>query len=242
MNTKFCLSAILLILSTLCFATGPSYISSEIRPIAINNKGEILCKTRFQENWMGSHAYPTVSYGIAIIKKNKLDEIFSKEFQFEQIYNESIGINITEMIRLYEDWFYKDQNIPYDILFSKEEDIKHNIKLEDYHIKDLSKYEVNNKFTVKEFSQLYHIDLTKKEQLALLGAKSKTKEVENNSFILQYNFGNVLILKNGNLSHCFDEDYDTPIYFNYPKSLENLNVDYVCSEVTGLVFIKKERK
>lgn len=223
------------------FATGPSNISSEIRPIAMNENGDILCKTRFLENWMGSHSYPTISYGIAIIKKNKILEVLSKEISFEKLDEDSNNPNIGKMIDDCEKWFYTEKNIPYDILFT-EEDIQLKINLKDYPIKDLSKYEINKEYTVKEFKHLYNIDLTKKKQLALLGAKSKTKEVENNPLVLQYNFGNVLFIRNGNLLDCFAEDYSTPIYFNYPKSLENLNVDYDCSEVTGLIFIKKKQK
>ena len=57
---------------TAIYATGPSYIESEIRPISVNEKGEVLCRTRFVKNPTGAQTLMDVEYGLCVLTKNRI--------------------------------------------------------------------------------------------------------------------------------------------------------------------------
>ena len=55
------------------YATTLSYLDSDIKPISINEKGEILCKTRFAANLTGGgYPYDFVKYGFCVISADSM--------------------------------------------------------------------------------------------------------------------------------------------------------------------------
>ena len=69
-------------------STGPSTIESEITPISINKKGQILCKTRFTQNKMGSYNPMIVEYGFCILTNDSILEIKTKVLNPNKFNNE----------------------------------------------------------------------------------------------------------------------------------------------------------
>lgn len=79
---------IAIITTNLTFATGPSYIDSIINPIAINDNGDVLCRTLYVENQMGGYGYMDQYYGLCILTKDSIIEY--PVFNLDREYYESV--------------------------------------------------------------------------------------------------------------------------------------------------------
>ncbi|HZH88901.1 MAG TPA: hypothetical protein VFD78_06940 [Chitinophagaceae bacterium] len=72
-------------------ATGPSHMSSIIQPISINSDGVILCKTKFEQNYMGAHRVMPIQYGWALVfPEGEIKEYLFYYFDTDSYKDETI--------------------------------------------------------------------------------------------------------------------------------------------------------
>ncbi len=214
------------------FATGPSYVHSEMNPVSINDKGEILCRTRFVKNDTGGHYYQRTEYGLCVITNGKIIEYRTKTLDPEMIGDKSNGkISEDEYIRLTEhwDWIYKI-GLDFSNLSGQQKRI-----CEEYGFKEnnTEKFKVDKKIRLADFEKEKNINLKKDKQLALKGAKSATYESQ--QIRILYDFGNILILNN---TYREDPNSDTGANFSYISPLFG-GIEYEYYQITGILFLKQ---
>lgn len=64
------------------FATGASTITAEIMPLAMSPAGDVLCKSRYSENRMGSHSLMPTNYALCIVKSGSIAPIPESDWHF----------------------------------------------------------------------------------------------------------------------------------------------------------------
>lgn len=215
------------------FATGPSYIHSEMNPVSVNDKGEILCRTRFVKNDTGGHSYQKIEYGLCVISNGKIIEYKTKTLDPETIEygsdkpNGKMTENEYQKLTEHWDWIYKT-GLDFDKLSKQQKRI-----CEQYGFKEnnTEKFRVNKKMRFSDFEKEKNIDLKKDKQLALKGAKS-VSYYDRRVHIL-YDFGNILILNN---TYTEDPDTDTGASFSYMSPLFG-GIEYEYYRITGVVFL-----
>lgn len=204
------------------FATGPSFVNSRIKPISINDKGEILCITLFTKNEMGAHRGMPVEYGLCVLKDKQIDyykvyqlkdEDISKDYEFywKQYYKwdktfERAGIKVAT------NWFSDEFKSKYSFTEN-----------------NVSQYKKNQTTTVKRLIKDKNIDVKTSFQLALQGEKGYfTDEEMEYEIRVVYDFGNILILNN-----MRRDETEIGVQFNYYNWLfeevgfEDYNIDGV---------------
>lgn len=214
-------------------ATGPSYVWSEMNPVSVNDKGEILCRTRFLTNDSGGHWYQKYEYGLCVISNGKIVEFLTKMLDPEIIDENSnkaegkvSGEEYWELTKHWN-WIYKT-GLDFQKLSKQQQRI-----CEEYGFKEnnAEKFKVDKKMKIKDFEKEKNIDLTKNKQLALKAAKSILYE-EQTVHVL-YDFGNILILNN-----TFSEDpqTDTGASFSYMNSMYK-EYGYEYYHIVGALFL-----
>ena len=215
-------------------ATGPSYIWSEMNPVSVNDKGEILCRTRFLTNDTGGHWYQRFEYGLCVISDGKITEFLTKILDPEIIGDDSdkskeniSGDEYWELTKHW-DWIYRT-GLDFQKLSKQQKRI-----CEQYGFKEnnTEKFRVNKKIKVKDFEEERNISLTKDKQSALKGAKSISYDEQ--SVDILYDFGNILILNN---TYSEDPQTDTGASFSYINPLFG-GMEYEYYQITGVLFIK----
>ena len=217
-------------------ATGPSYINSEMNPISINDKGEILCRTRFEKNDTGGHWYQRTEYGLCVISNGKIIEYKTKILD-PQVIDDHANITskgkITsdEYQKLTEhwDWIYKT-GLDFNNLSKQQKQI-----CVQYGFKEnnTEKFKVNKKVKLSDFIKEKNIDLKKDKQLALKGAKSVSYDSDSQRIHILYDFGNTLILSN---TYREDPDADIGASFSYRSPLFG-GIEYEYYRITGVLFL-----
>jgi len=207
-------------------ATGPSYIKSEIKPISVNEKGEILCRTRFVKNPMGAHDYMDIEYGLAVITRHSIHPLFVDTLSF---YTDSLDAETyLSRCHLY-DSIYTTVGFNKDIV-----SVLNRLSIADKYnfIEDkVSKFEKNNTIERNEFEKLRDIDLSKAAQYSLHDGKGYYKD---NEYVhVMYDFGNVVILLNS-----IEEEEQVGAVFDYINPLFG-GIDYEYSFITGVLFLEK---
>lgn len=215
------------------FATGPSYLYAEINPVSVNNKGEILCRTRFVKNDTGGHWYNRFEYGLCVITNGEIIEYKTKILDPQIISDgsgESAGkITGEEYLKLMKHWNWVYQiGLDFNNLSKQQKQI-----CDQYGFKEnnAEKYRVNKKEKIADFEKEKNTDLAKNRQLTL--KKAKSVSYENRQVYILYDFGNVLILKN-----TYEEDLENDVgaAFNYINSLyEGLGYEYYL--IAGVLFL-----
>lgn len=231
---KFLVFSLFILLATASLqATGPSYIHAEIRPISINEKGEILCRTRFEKNPMGAHYPMDIEYGICVITQDTIMQYVTHVLQYSG-YPEYADYNHHR--NYWNDIFESPFNK------NRLSDVEYQA-VSDYGFKEsnVAVYLVNDTLSIAELAQERDIDLTKNSQKALYGAQgSYDTEDISKKIILLYDFGHLLIIQNSN--HLNGEE-DWSVIFNYPSGMYGINergekedVGYDYGRITGIVF------
>lgn len=225
---------IIVFLSIFCTnlsATGPSYIESRMNPIAINNKGDILCRTKYLTTPMGGHYLPEIEYGLCIITKDSI--LFQKSYILEQ---DSY---------FPENWDEANPT-PWDSTFHSKFDIKRFTKNEKRFIEkykfnntNLEKYIVNDTISMTEFKAKTQVDLTKIFQPTLHGAKGYF-EPDCPNVDIKYNFGHIILIQNNIDWGSEAEDYQCISgIFEYPDLIAGATT-YEHQKITSVVFVKPE--
>ena len=208
------------------FATGPSFINSEINPISINEKGEILCRTRFEKNPMGARTFMDVEYGVCILSK---DTILQQTTQILS-YTGYPEYEVYEQHRNYWNSIFES------CLDSKKlSDIENSLKWQ-YRFNDcnVKSFERNDTVTIKELETKFKINLNTHKQQALYGAKSNPYGSNEDKIIILYDFGHIIITEN--LSY---EDERIGIGFDYLVPLFG-GIEYENYIITGVLFLNKK--
>jgi hypothetical protein len=205
-------------------ATGPSYIDSEIKPISINENGEILCRTRFSKNEMGAQRAMKITYGYLVITKDSIIQYITQEIEPD-------GFPDYETFSKFTDYWDSIFNSCYDKDHLSE--IGHRIKNQ-YHFDlcNISKYKIDKVQSMSDFESKKQIDLRYTNQLALNGAKS-TNYFDNKDIHIMYDFGNIVIMNN--IKNEYEEtqigaDFD---YFN-PWTNDNGDIENIGFEITRI--------
>lgn len=212
--------------------TGPSSVESEIIPISINQKGQILCKTRFTKNVMGSYSPMRVEYGFCILTSDSIIEIRTKiinpdKFKKEEVYYKELN---------FWDKIFRMRTNKEQLNLIKTQVFKNK---HDFPSINVDKYKIDEKISISEFEKQKKISLKQRKQKALKNATSTEYHSKNTLYIL-YDFGDIIILKN---EVDFDEDIEIGAYFDYmipwtnQKGLtENINFDV--NKIVGILNLK----
>lgn len=201
---KTVLSFFLFLITSLSYATGPSYVRSQLIPIALNDRGELLCKTRYEENGMGAHAAIRVVFGFCVITKDTLisypdvvldpnDYDYDDEKFFNQLdFWDNIYTSATSERRL--------KSIVTDVLQGA-------YRFDQCNGED---YRKEKTYSLDQFKESYGIDLTKQRQTGLRGATSRS--YQQGRVKLLYKLGNIFIFDN---YHTYEEEEGYGAFFNY---------------------------
>lgn len=216
------------------FATGPSYVHSEMNPVSVNDKGEILCRTRFVKNDNGGHSYQRIEYGLCVISNGKIIEFRTKTLDpgtIEYGSDKSKGkITEDEYLKLTKhwDWIFKT-GLDFGKLSKQQKQI-----CEQYGFKEnnTENFKVNKKIRLSDFKKERNVDLKKDKQLALKGG-AKSVFYDNRQIHISYDFGNILILNN---TYREDPDMDTGASFSYKSPLFG-GIEYEYYRITGALFL-----
>ena len=220
-----------MILSSSVFATGPSHIDSKIRPISINDKGEILCRTRFTKNEMGAHKAMRIIYGYCIITSDSVIQKTTQEIEPDGFPDyDTFTKFVTYWDSIFNSGFDTEKLSEIGYLIKKQ------FRFDSYNV---ASYKIDKTQTISDFSENKQIDLNKTQQWALNGAKS-TEYFDSKMIHVLYDFGKVMILQNVNNEFKetqigADFDYYNP-WINEVGETENIGFDM--SEITGILMIK----
>ena len=228
----FFLIIIFFLFQSLVSTTGPSWIDSKIRPISINEKGEILCRTRFSKNEMGAQKAMKVVYGYCVIKADTIIQFQTQEIEPDGYPVENLNA-LNKTIEFWDSIFYS----PFSV---------HNLSEIGYRIKNQYKfnsynvlsYKVEKKKKIKEFENSRKINLSINPQRALNGAVSSDYYKGQVIHIL-YDFGNILILKNESKMG----EAEIGAAFNYynswiDKNGKEQNLGYDISFINGILQLR----
>lgn len=224
--------SILLLLSIDAVATGPSYVISNINPIAISKNGEVLCRTRFIQNPTGGHYYQTIEYGMCVLTKDTI------------LYNK-VHLLVQEDIS--DDKDREAQYNQWESFYSSPYNSKQKNRIEqgyNFSGKDIPTYLRNDTLSFDSFKSRYKVNLKKTPQYSLYGGKGLFGDEcidENDSIstdlnvVIEYDFGDILLIRN-QLSDwtCYGASFD------YENMFGGENIGFEYFNVTGVVFRKKK--
>ncbi len=209
--------------------TGPSSINSEIKPIAINEKGEILCKTRFTKNEMGGYSFMKVTYGFCIVSEDTI-------IQFNTMVLEDAMFTEDTIYKVREYW---DTIFHSKVTDNQLDEIKTNVLKNTYQFAycNADSFKIDKVYPFSVFEKNRKVNLLENEQMGLYDARS-TDYYEESKIHLLYDFGKILFLKNEN-------NYETPNlgadfdYYNpwTDEDGKEVNIGYETSEVTGILIV-----
>ena len=228
---------LLFVLSPELLATGPSYIKAGIKPISINDKGEILCYTRFLKNPSGGHYVMDIEYGLCVLTNDTILQFPIDTVSFEETADSE------EWSRRYE--VYEKQLAQWDLIFQsqfkplKVSDMNYHPVAGEYGFKEanVSRYARNDTIFVDELSTIKKVDLQDIPQKALYGAEGICSEPICRISI-SYDFGNIVVIENSIIDAYHGEDFNIGAVFNYPNLWEDRDIGYDCQDITGILFIK----
>lgn len=223
------------VLSHFVEATGPSFIQSNMRPVSINGKGDILCRSRYTHNDMGSHRFMKISYGYCVISKGSLYEFQTHEFDPDIPVYDDVDVAVAEIERL--DSIY---NSTFDTKRGDNVIKSFNDKY-NFTTPNVDKYKVDRMYTLPEFNALKKLkDLTEFTQKGLRGARSTTYL---NRIYIEYDFGDIVILRNKVSYECVEYDHEDITdncfgsNFDYSYPFLGEDMEYEWSDITGVLFL-----
>lgn len=211
------------------FTTGPSSIEAKIIPISVNEKGEVLCRTRFSKNETGAQKAMKITYGYCIISTDTITQ------HITQVIDPDGFPDYDTFSKVVDYW-----NSIFNSCFNNNKLSEIGLKIKNqYHFNlcNVSPYKIDKKNRIHEFEKTKKINLKNTLQLSLNGAKS-TGYYDNNKIHVLFDFGNVVILENINNENTqIGADFD---YFNPWKnnSGDTKNIGFETSQITGILRIE----
>lgn len=225
----------LLSFESIGYITGPSTIESTIKPISINKKGEILCKTRFTKNEMGAYSPMKIEYGLCILSKDTIIEFKTKTIEPSP-----------------EDSYY-EQTKYWDEVFKSEtnrkqlDEITKCILKNEYDFSEINidSFKINKIMSISDFEKTKKISLKNNKQKGLHNACSK-EYFSDKKIHLLYDFGDILIFENNNdidnngleLELGADFDYHNSSNIMVNNKGKKISLGFGISKVTGVIFLK----
>lgn len=159
--SKWGLVVLLLCALESSFATGPTTITAEIVPIAINPAGDVLCKSRYSENATGSHSFMPTNYGLCLVKNGNINPIPESDIHFAPDFAADD----------FEDSFEKMEQQFKEVAFAKNDllvaDFYDDLVAEGFEKIALEKYRLEPHFSIASFNDRWNVDYVKQEQVAL---------------------------------------------------------------------------
>ena len=217
---KSILTIILFFCCLSSFATGPSSIRSELYPLSINEKGDILCRTRFEKNWMGAHVPMTVEYGLCVITGDTIIEYLTRRL-IPDLENDEPYYNERELL---------DKKFRLCLNYNHTSALESRL-IDEYGFRECNcePYKVDKVYSFNEFTKEKDVDLKSNRQKTL---KNTTSRLSYGNIKVAYDFGNVLILDN------IGEDetkYGTNFNFQYPLHYTWLTYEWFT--ISGVLFL-----
>lgn len=210
-------------------ATGPSYILSEMRPVAVNDRGDVLCHTRFEQNPTGSYTWMSVVYGYAILTPDTIRHYTLNVLDYDS-YSET-------------DDEYMVKRKKWESIFEgpfRERYLLPEIQAEfGFTPEGLDAFRVDRTISVSEFNTLKNTDLHQLRQQALFGGLSRNNYAEYADRVhILYDFGHIVVLHN-RFEESAEHDKGSTFNYTYPWGDERMDYDY--SIVTGVLFIDNKQ-
>lgn len=210
--------------------TGPSFIESEIYPISMNKKGDILCKTRFTKNGTGARRGMPVQYGFCVITNKEILQFDDKRLEPDEIGEEFYFQQLEHWDSVFYTKVTENQlaSIVSNTLKGKFSFTSCNTEV----------FKTDQRMPITAFEKDKGISLNQQPQKGLYGALS-TEYLEEDSVHIAYDFGKVLLLNNV-------EDIDSEYigarfdYYNpwITEEGEEVNIGFETREVTGVLIIE----
>lgn len=223
MKTIVTLITLNLLFISSIYATGPSYIFSEMRPVAINNNGDVLCYTRFERNEMGARMPMPRVYGYCILTQDTIIHYTMKVLEWDDNNFEAYETDFNLWESIYKGSFKEK----YLTDFVRE---KYKFKTS-----GVGEYKINKTTSISEFNKSKSIDINKIRQKALFGGLSENNySQQNNKVHVLYDFGSIVVFQNNILED--EENYGS--VFNYVNYMFP-DIGYEENRVTGVLFIEE---
>ncbi|NMH89586.1 hypothetical protein [Flavivirga algicola] len=234
-----CIVIVLSLCMSMDSLTGPSYIYAEIKPISINKKGEILCKTRFLKNETGGHYDIKTEYGFCMLSKDTIIEFKTK----------IIDPSDPDLFDYYEERKLWDSIFKSETSQQQLNEIN-KVILKNKHrflSKNIDSFKVNKILSISDFEETRNISLKNNQQIGLYGA-SNIEYYDDKKVHLLYDFGNILIFNNCN--NLYDDEFEIEAevgadfdYYNSANiwvsdSGKHISLGFEISKVTGVLIIK----
>ncbi len=227
--------------SSLSMATGPSYVHSEIKPISMNEKGEILCKTRFTANEMGAYSPMGVEYGFCVISNNKIIEFKTKVIEPFTGYSDTGESNYWDEVK-YWDEIFNSQTSQKQL-----EQIQKDILKEHYHFSSINAdvFKIDSIMSINDFEKTKGVSLQNTTQKGLHNSQSE-EYYQNKKIHLLYDFGNILLFNNDNDIDNNELALEYGAHFNYPNTInthtndkgEKISLGFEINKVTGVLIVE----
>ena len=140
---------------SISFATGPTTITAEIVPIAINPAGDVLCKSRYSENATGSHSFMPTNYGLCLVKNGNINPIPESDIHFAPDFAADD----------FEDSFEKMEQQFKEVAFTKNDllvaDFYDDLVADGFEKIALEKYRLDPHFSIASFYDRWNVDYEK---------------------------------------------------------------------------------
>lgn len=245
----------ILLFINIALATGPSSVQSIIIPIAINEQGDVLCKSKFTKNAMGAHDFMPIQYGLFLVKDKKITML--EEFVLEP-YSNSTSSDVDSLINIYNDYQKQFDNMQFSenafLLNSHYESLKNSgfsqISLDDY--------KASSDFSVLSFQNTYQQSYFSSPQYSLYLTQpfsAKWEDCINCKINISKIFEGVKIQYQINhqlwLIHAYNDDiqaiddvgqaelYSYPYYDS--SSQTKIMLEYDIQTVNSIIFLPNEK-
>jgi hypothetical protein len=169
------------------YATSCSYVKSIIKPISMNEKGEILCKTWFGMNKTGgSYSYDIVKYGFCVLSSDSI-----------HYYKGITLVNNGEEIDFEENMAFWDAIFNAETAVDQLKTIVSEVLEGSFGFTELNaaKFKKDAIIDHEKFQNQYGIDLNENRQESLFKGFSN-KNTFNGKVHLMYDFGGTLFIEN----------------------------------------------
>ncbi len=153
--------AVLMLCFKVVFATGPSTITAEVIPLAINPAGEVLCKSRYSENAIGSYSFMPTNYGLCIVKNGDIKPVPDSDIHFAPDF---AATDFVESFKEMEQEFAAVTFAANDLLV---EDFYDELVAAGFQKINAEDYQLAPKFSIGSFQKRWNVDYVTQEQVAL---------------------------------------------------------------------------
>lgn len=219
-------------------ATGPSYIRSVIKPISVNKKGDVLCRTYFLSNGSGGHSVQCPKYGLCVLTGDTILEFVTDTLSFVESPDRDIYESNYRLYQKQEKYLDSVFNSEYNPKKLPDKDMSPGIMVFGFKEANVRQFERNDSISLRELSEKKGVDLSSFCQKALYGAKGC---FEDSCMVkVLYDFGNIVITDNKDLSGCAGSEYNVGILFDYYNPWYGQDIGYDCSTVTGVLFVPQK--